>query len=62
MWGEKNFLNYICLFKFKYLFEDNIEMKYNDIGLIRLFGLILMCRKNFLIVIGVNYVSGLIRE
>lgn len=54
--------NHICLLKFKYLFEDNIEMKYNDTGLIRLPGLTPTCRKNSLIVTGVNYVSGLIRE
>lgn len=54
--------DHICLLKFKYLFEDNIEMKYNDTGLIRLPGLTPTCRKNSLIVTGVNYVSGLIRE
>lgn len=59
---KKNPPDHICLLMFKYLFEDNIEMKYNDTGLIRLPGLTPTCRKNSLIVTGVNYVSGLIRE
>lgn len=59
---KKNPPDHICLLKFKYLFEDNIEMKYNDTGLIRLPGLTPTCRKNSLIVTGVNYVTGLIRE